>query len=319
MCSPTAADAQQPGEIGDLLHLRQPRRPRGRRHQADGPGDRWGCRRSSRPRSRRRRRVMRMPKSSSRARNSLACRFVRVAFVRGVELDRGNAQFAGHFQPHAQAGVDAGKHAQGPFFHRSCSSLTFPAKLQAVRQSLRAATFLRITRSAHVRFHVFRRVVVVDLEPLLLEIDAASPLPGGHVGSPGRSRRRPWPPSDGNGAGSPASGGGCTRPNAPIPRCSRGRRAACPAGRWPPTRDRRSSSTSSAAAPFLSLPLRPRPCVLLAVSWRLEEHRFLLGLDQQRALGAEDGLAVAAEAVAVDRGVLHADLLAAGRWDRSAS
>ena len=32
----------------------------------------------------------------------------------------------------------------------------------------------------------------------------------------------------------------------------------------------------------------------------------------QRAVGAEDGFAVAAEAVAVDRGVLHADLLAAG-------
>lgn len=45
----------------------------------------------------------------------------------------------------------------------------------------------------------------------------------------------------------------------------------------------------------------------------LEEHRLLLGLQkQQRALGAEQGLAVAAEPVAIDRGVLYTNLLAAG-------
>ena len=44
----------------------------------------------------------------------------------------------------------------------------------------------------------------------------------------------------------------------------------------------------------------------------LEEHRLLLGFQQERALGAEDRFAVAAETVAVDRGVLHADLLPAG-------
>ena len=37
---PHRLDAQQPGEIGNLLHLRQPRGSRGRRHQADGAGDR---------------------------------------------------------------------------------------------------------------------------------------------------------------------------------------------------------------------------------------------------------------------------------------
>ena len=35
---PHRVDAQQPGEIGDLLHLLQPRGPGGRRHQAHGAG-----------------------------------------------------------------------------------------------------------------------------------------------------------------------------------------------------------------------------------------------------------------------------------------
>ena len=45
---------------------------------------------------------------------------------------------------------------------------------------------------------------------------------------------------------------------------------------------------------------------------RLEKHRLFLGFQHERALGAENRLAVAAETVAVDRGVLHADLLLPG-------
>ena len=73
----------------------------------------------------------------------------------------------------------------------------------------------------------FRRLVAIDVEPLLLELDPLA-LVGRPCWPPARSPRRPTPPWDGNAADSPAPGCGCTRPSAPAPRCSRVRRARCP-------------------------------------------------------------------------------------------
>ena len=45
------------------------------------------------------------------------------SFVRGMKLDRRHTQFMRHVEIHAQAGVETGKHTEGPFVgHRKVAS-----------------------------------------------------------------------------------------------------------------------------------------------------------------------------------------------------
>ena len=54
--------------------------------------------------------------------------------VRGMELDRWHAQFMGHFQFHAQTGVDAGKNAQRPLVHGRFSLVVQASRLHGLER-----------------------------------------------------------------------------------------------------------------------------------------------------------------------------------------
>ncbi len=74
-----------------------------------------------------------------------------------------------------------------------------------------------------------------------------------------------------------------------------------------------SSISREGLAVLLALLFLPASTFVLAVGiGDLEEHDVLLAFEDQGAFGSQHGFAVAAEAVAVDRGVLDADLLRGG-------
>ena len=113
---PDRIDAQQPGEIGNLLHLHQPSGPRGPRHEPHGFDD-GGDRGIAFALEAAEDDADADAQQLQPGQELLGVLFGAGRFVRGVELDRRHAQFMGHFQFHAQAGVDAGKHAQRPLVH----------------------------------------------------------------------------------------------------------------------------------------------------------------------------------------------------------
>ena len=96
-------DAQQPGEVGDLLHLAGPRGAGRRRHQADGARDGGNVGVALAVEAAEDGRDANA--QSRRAGREIACALsgVRVALCGRVQLDRRHAQLVGHFKLHAQA------------------------------------------------------------------------------------------------------------------------------------------------------------------------------------------------------------------------
>ena len=122
--------AQQFREIGDFLHFLSARSPRFRRHQAHGFGDRGniGIAFSREAAKHRGQRDAVIPQFGEEL--FAALRRAR-ALVRGMKLNRRHAQIAGDFQLNPQPGIEAGKHADRPFFHVETPCMTGNPKHEA--------------------------------------------------------------------------------------------------------------------------------------------------------------------------------------------